>query len=132
MLPLLLAVSATGCGGATTTTVETVVTKQVVAPAPTTQTGSTETTSPGQRTNSTAGEASQTGQSQTVPNEIKVRLDVAEEELESKKLSYKVVGGGAFGVIVKSNWTVCEMKPPPGTHVAPRSTIRLIVARSCE
>lgn len=133
MLPLLSAVLAAGCGGATTTTVETVITKQTSttpAQAPA-ETQSAETTSP-DHTNSTAGEASRTGHSQTVPNEIKVRLDVAEEEVESNNLSYKIVGGGTFGVIVKSNWTVCEMKPSPGTRVAPRSTVRLIVARSCE
>jgi hypothetical protein len=68
----------------------------------------------------------------TVPNETHVRLDVAEEELESSQLAYKVVGGGTFGVVVKSDWTVCEMKPSPGTHVEPGSTVRLIIARTCE
>ena len=135
-LPLMLlsAVLAAGCGGATTTTVETVITKQApTAPAQApAESSSTEATSSGQHTSSAAGEGSHEEHGGTVPNEVKVRLDVAEEELESEKLSYKVVGGGVYGVVVKSNWTVCEMKPSPGTRVAPRSTVRLIVARSCE
>lgn len=124
---------AAGCGGSTTT-VETVITKQAATtPAETSaETGRVQTAPPVQHTSSGAGEGSHGEHGGTVPNETKVRLDVAEEELESRKLAYKVVGGGLFGVVVKSHWTVCEVKPPPGTHVGSGTTVRLIVARSCE
>jgi hypothetical protein len=75
--------------------------------------------------------AQEATQGSTVPNETSVRLDVAEEEMENAHLSYRVVGGGLFGVVVKSDWTVCETKPSPGAHVSSGATIRLIVARSC-
>jgi hypothetical protein len=68
----------------------------------------------------------------TVPNVVNVRLDVAEEEVEGAHLQYKVVGGGLFGVVVKSDWTVCETKPDAGSPIDSGATVRLIVARSCE
>jgi hypothetical protein len=41
----------------------------------------------------------------------------------------KVDGGGLFGVVVESNWEVCEQNPAAGTTVAGKPT--LTVARSC-
>jgi colicin import membrane protein len=41
----------------------------------------------------------------------------------------KVDGGGLFGVVVESNWEVCEQNPAAGTTVA--GTPTLTVARSC-
>ncbi len=70
-------------------------------------------------------------QPKTVPSESDQRLDVAEEELESQGWHFKVVGGGLFGVVVKSDWTVCESRPGGGAAVPASTTIRLIVARSC-
>jgi hypothetical protein len=67
----------------------------------------------------------------TVPNEANQRLDVAEEELEGQGWHFKTVGGGLFGVVVKSDWTVCETRPSGGETVAASTTIRLIVARAC-
>lgn len=67
----------------------------------------------------------------TIPDESNQRLDVAEEELEGQGLHYKVVGGGVFGVVVKSHWTVCETRPSGGATVHGDTTIRLIVARTC-
>ena len=43
-----------------------------------------------------------------VPDVAGERLDVAVEELEDEGLAYEVIGGGAFGVVVKSNWRVCS------------------------
>jgi hypothetical protein len=57
------------------------------------------------------------------------RLDVAELLLTSSGLRFKELGGGTFGIIVKSNWIVCETLPhSPGT-VAPHSRVTLVVAR---
>lgn len=145
----------TGCGGATTTTINRTVTvtpqsaaptaaqvrEKAAAEAATKQEEAARSRREGREAAASkraeehkeqeekAHEAAE--QHRTVPNVVKVRLDVAEEEIESAGLQYKVVGGGLFGVIVKSNWTVCEMKPSPGTHIGSGATVRLIVARSC-
>jgi hypothetical protein len=68
---------------------------------------------------------------QIVPDESGQRLDVAEEELEAHSWHFKVVGGGLFGVVVKSDWTVCETRPSGGSSVSGSTTIRLVVARAC-
>ena len=43
-------------------------------------------------------------------------------------MPYKIVGGGLFGVIVTSDWTVCEQSPPAGALAA---RVKLVIARSC-
>jgi hypothetical protein len=55
------------------------------------------------------------------------RLDVAELLLGQRHLGYKEVGGGLFGVIVKSDWYVCSTLPAAGTHTKKR--VDLIIAR---
>jgi hypothetical protein len=67
----------------------------------------------------------------TVPDEVDERLDVAEDDLRSKGLRYSEIGGGAFGVIVPSNWTVCETRPAAGTKVKKSARVRLIIDREC-
>jgi beta-lactam-binding protein with PASTA domain len=56
------------------------------------------------------------------------RLDLAQAELDDAGLGYEVTGGGAFGVVVKSHWRVCEQHPAPGLHAR---SVELVVARSC-
>jgi len=63
-----------------------------------------------------------------VPDVAGKRLDVAEDTLDALGLHYRTAGGGAFGIVVRSHWFVCEQLPPP-KKVA-RSVI-LTVARSC-
>jgi beta-lactam-binding protein with PASTA domain len=65
---------------------------------------------------------------QSVPDVRYERLDVAEERLDRLGLGYEEIGGGAFGVVVRSEWTVCRQEPAPGKEA---STVRLIVDRSC-
>jgi hypothetical protein len=67
----------------------------------------------------------------SVPNEVGERLDVAEDDLRSKGLTFREVGGGSFGIVVRSNWTVCRSKPSAGTNVNEGAVVRLIVDRSC-
>lgn len=62
-----------------------------------------------------------------VPDVTGKRLDVAEDTLDAAGLRYRTVGGGAFGVIVRSRWIVCEQSPPPATVAA---SVTLTVARS--
>jgi hypothetical protein len=66
-----------------------------------------------------------------VPDEVGERLDVAESDVRGAGLRYSEIGGGTFGILVKSNWTVCEMRPAAGTKVAKRSRVKLIVDRDC-
>ena len=63
-----------------------------------------------------------------VPQVEGKRLDVAQEVLDDAGLGYEVVGGGALGVIVRSNWEVCEQRPRAGRRA---KTVDLVVARSC-
>jgi hypothetical protein len=63
-----------------------------------------------------------------VPDLVGVRLDVAEAELDTVGLRYRTVGGGLFGIVVRSNWVVCGELPNAG---ATARAVTLVVARSC-
>jgi hypothetical protein len=65
---------------------------------------------------------------QVVPDVRHERLDVAEERLDSLGLGYEEIGGGTFGIVVRSEWEVCRQEPAPGKKA---STVRLIVDRYC-
>jgi beta-lactam-binding protein with PASTA domain len=65
---------------------------------------------------------------QAVPDLRGKRLDVAERRLDSLGLDYERVGGGTFGIVVRSNWTVCDQQPRPGTRA---SEVTLVVGRYC-
>jgi beta-lactam-binding protein with PASTA domain len=64
----------------------------------------------------------------TVPDLRGERLDVAERQLDGLGLEYERVGGGAFGIVVRSKWDVCEQRPKPGAKAA---KVTLIVDRWC-
>jgi beta-lactam-binding protein with PASTA domain len=66
-----------------------------------------------------------------VPDEVGKRLDVAESDLGDAGLTYQEIGGGALGIIVRSNWTVCQTEPAAGSTVGSGRSVKLIVARSC-
>jgi beta-lactam-binding protein with PASTA domain len=63
-----------------------------------------------------------------VPNVAGLRLDIAENTLDAKNFRYRTVGGGAFGIVVRSNWIVCRQRPAARTE---STSVRLYVARSC-
>jgi beta-lactam-binding protein with PASTA domain len=65
---------------------------------------------------------------QTVPDLRGKRLDVAERRLDSLGLEYERVGGGTFGIVVRSNWRVCDQQPRPGARA---SEVTLVVDRYC-
>jgi hypothetical protein len=67
----------------------------------------------------------------SVPDETGERLDVAEDDLDGAGLNYTEIGGGTFGIVVKSNWTVCEQKPSAGSKVREGARVKLIVDREC-
>jgi beta-lactam-binding protein with PASTA domain len=68
------------------------------------------------------------GEANRVPDVEGKRLDVAQELLDDAGLGYEVIGGGVFGVVVRSNWEVCEQRPPAGRRA---KSVDLVVARSC-
>jgi hypothetical protein len=57
------------------------------------------------------------------------RLDVAELILGQRGLRWREIGGGMFGIVVKSNWVVCSALPGRGATVANHARISLIVDR---
>jgi beta-lactam-binding protein with PASTA domain len=63
-----------------------------------------------------------------VPDVRGQRLDVAERRLDGAGLEYERVGGGSFGIVVRSNWRVCDQDPKPGRRAG---KVTLIVDRSC-
>ena len=67
-------------------------------------------------------------QPRAVANVTGERLNAAEDRLDAAGLRYSTSGGGAFGIVVRSNWTVCSQSPAP-RRVA--SVVHLSVARSC-
>jgi hypothetical protein len=66
-----------------------------------------------------------------VPDLVGERLDVAEDDLESRGLAFAEIGGGTFGIVVPSNWTVCETRPGAGASISKHGRVKLIVDRSC-
>jgi beta-lactam-binding protein with PASTA domain len=68
------------------------------------------------------------GESRAAPDVRGARLDVAEQRLEDAGLAYERIGGGAFGIVVRANWRVCDQEPGPGR---PTTRVRLVVARRC-
>ncbi len=72
------------------------------------------------------------GEDAVMPDLTAKRLDIALSDLD--RAGYRdepeVLGGGMFGVVDESNWTVCDQAPAPGETVT--SAPRLTVDRSCE
>jgi serine/threonine protein kinase len=65
----------------------------------------------------------------TIPALTGQPLDVAEQRLEDLGLNPSEVSDSLFGVLIPSDWDVCETDPPAGEVVRPRSTVRLFVDR---
>jgi hypothetical protein len=65
----------------------------------------------------------------SVPSVVGERLDVAESDLQSAGLNFKELGGGAFGIVVKANWKVCQSRPSPGSSIPQHGSVTLIVDR---
>lgn len=66
-----------------------------------------------------------------MPDVVGERLDVAKSDLAAAGVGeddVEVVGGGTFGVLDESNWTVCDQDPSSG---ADAKNVRVIVDRVC-
>ena len=64
-----------------------------------------------------------------VPSLAGQPLDVAEQRLDALGLRSSEEGGGFFGVLVPSDWNVCQTSPGPGTRVRRGSTVSLLIDR---
>lgn len=71
------------------------------------------------------------GEDTLMPDVLGLQVDVALSDIERAGFTDEVelVGGGLFGVVDESNWTVCEQEPVGGQTVS--SAPRLTVDRSC-
>jgi serine/threonine protein kinase len=56
-------------------------------------------------------------------------LDVAEQRLDDLGLRSSEEGGGLFGVLIPSDWDVCETTPAAGSVVRLGSTVSLVIDR---
>jgi hypothetical protein len=65
----------------------------------------------------------------TVPSLAGQPLDVAEQRLDDLGLHSTEEGSSIFGVLIPSDWEVCETSPSAGTVVSPGSSVRLLYAR---
>lgn len=72
------------------------------------------------------------GEDVVMPDLAGKRLDIALSDLD--RAGYgdepEVLGGGMFGVVDESNWTICDQEPAPGDIVS--TTPRLTVDRTCD
>jgi PASTA domain len=68
-------------------------------------------------------------QGTAVPALAGVRLDQALDRLESAGLKGDVRGGGLFGVLDESSWTVVDQDPSPGSRLRQGDTVHLDVDR---
>jgi hypothetical protein len=127
-LALLTAGIVAGCGGSGGTT--TVIEKQAATqPKTVTVQQQAPATDDSSAANSVpASDDSSSSARHSVPNLVGERLDVAEDKLDQLGLNYKEIGGGTFGIVVRSNWTVCQTEPASGGQAA---RVRLIVDRDC-
>jgi serine/threonine protein kinase len=66
----------------------------------------------------------------TVPSLAGQPLDAAEQQLDQLGLDYTEEGDtGLFGVLIPSDWNVCDTDPSAGTAVPAGSTVRLLIDR---
>lgn len=67
-----------------------------------------------------------------MPNVVGDKLDVAKDEVKNSGFEddVEVDGGGMFGIVVESNWTVCSQDPAGGEPI--NATPTLSVERSCD
>jgi hypothetical protein len=63
-----------------------------------------------------------------VPNVVGMNLKAAEDRLDGRGLRYEAVGGGTFGIVVRSRWAVCRQRPAAGKQA---QSVTLYVARTC-
>lgn len=68
------------------------------------------------------------GEPAPAPDVVGLRLDVAQDLVARAGLDWEVSGGGIFGVIVRSRWSVCGQEPAAGRTT---TSVLLVVDREC-
>ncbi|HEX3875318.1 MAG TPA: serine/threonine-protein kinase [Solirubrobacteraceae bacterium] len=66
-----------------------------------------------------------------VPTLTGGRLDHVESALDRLGIPYRTSGGGLFGIISSSDWTVCATSPTAGGRLLPAAQITVFVEHSC-
>jgi serine/threonine protein kinase len=64
-----------------------------------------------------------------VPSLVGEPLDTAEQRLSDAGLRSSEVGGGFLGVLIPSDWEVCQTSPAADTRVRRGSTVQLLIDR---
>ena len=64
-----------------------------------------------------------------VPSLAGQPLDIAEQRLDALGLRSTEEGGGIFGILIPSDWNVCQTSPGPGTRVRRGATVSLLIDR---
>jgi beta-lactam-binding protein with PASTA domain len=75
-----------------------------------------------------AGCGSGASEPKRVPRVVGLDLKTAQDRLDDRGLRYETVGGGTFGVVVRSRWAVCRQQPGAGKTA---SSVTLFIARTC-
>jgi beta-lactam-binding protein with PASTA domain len=70
------------------------------------------------------------GADSPVPDVVGERLDVAKSVVSDAGYDTEEIGGGMFGILDESNWTVCETRPGAGATAS--GSVKLIVERTCD
>jgi len=65
----------------------------------------------------------------TVPSLVGQPLDAAEQRLRALGLRSNEVGGGILGVLIPSDWEVCQTSPAADATVRHGATVRLLIDR---
>jgi hypothetical protein len=125
-LPLMLCLAfgllLAGCGSSDQAAETIVVTETVAEPVTTTEPAHAST-------QAAAATTTDQKKASVLPDLVGERLDVAEGALDDLGIAYQEVGGGTFGVVVASNWSVCDQRPKAGSQTR---SVKLIVARPGE
>jgi hypothetical protein len=124
VLPLVV-LAVTGfaaCGGDSGGDTTTIITQTTTTETPSGDAASAVDEGSSSNSNSSGG-------AERVPDLVGERLDVAEDELDGLGIRYEEIGGGTFGIVVRSNWEVCETRPKSGARA---DSVKLIVARPGE
>ena len=72
------------------------------------------------------------GDARRMPDVVGRPLDQARTAVVAAGGSVAVSGGGLFGIIDESAWTVCSTEPGSGSGLGSRQRVVLHVDRSCE
>lgn len=69
-------------------------------------------------------------QGTAVPALVGQRLEVALDRLQAAGLKADTQGGGLFGILDESDWTVTDQDPSPGARLQQGDTVHLQVDRT--